>query len=87
MRSGAARNTAPDPHWVPEPHRALARELHPAADEFTDNDHFPWQLYVREARRLVGLGTLTEHDITGHGGQPSRQPDSVAVGEFPSFEW
>ncbi len=73
---------------VPEPHRALARELHPAADEFTDNDHFPWQLYVREGRRLVGLATLTErditeHDITGQGGQPSRQPDSVAVGEFP----
>lgn len=68
---------------VPEPHRALARELHPAADEFTDNDHFPWQFYVREARRLVGVATLTEHDITGHGGQPSRQPDSVAVGEFP----
>jgi hypothetical protein len=68
---------------VPEPHRALAMELHPAADEFTDNDHFPWQLYVREARRLVGLATLTEHDITGHGGQPSRQPDNVAVGEFP----
>lgn len=70
-------------HEVPEAHRALARELHPAADEFTDNDHFPWQLYVREARRLVGLYTLTEHDITGQGGLPSRQPDSVAVGEFP----
>jgi hypothetical protein len=40
-------------------------------------------LYVREARRLVGLATLTEHDITGHAGLPSRHPDSVAVGEFP----
>jgi len=68
---------------VPEAHRRLAGEMQLAKDEFTDNGHFPWQLYVREARRLVGLYTLTEHDITGQGGPPSRHSDSVAVGEFP----
>lgn len=68
---------------VPEAHRKLANELHLPKDEFTDNDHFPWQLYVREGRRLVGEYTLTQHDITGKGERAKPQPDAVAVGEFP----
>lgn len=68
---------------VPEAHRALANELHLPKDEFTDNGHFPWQLYVREGRRLVAEYTLTEHDITGKGLEPRRHPDTIAVGEFP----
>ncbi|QDU28297.1 soluble pyridine nucleotide transhydrogenase [Anatilimnocola aggregata] len=70
---------------VPAAHRELARQYHLPKDEFTDNGHFPFQLYVREARRLVGEYTLTEHDITGDGRdrRPRQQPDTVAVGEFP----
>jgi hypothetical protein len=68
---------------VPEAHRILANEMHLPKDEFTDNDHFPWQLYVREGRRLVGEYTLTQHDITGKGQEPKHHPDSIAVGEFP----
>lgn len=72
---------------VPEAHRKLANEMHLPKDEFTDNGHFPFQLYVREARRLVGEYTLTEHDITGDGKDdrksPRRHADCIAVGEFP----
>ena len=68
---------------VPIEHRRLANELQFPKDEFTDNDHFPWQLYVREGRRLVGEYTLTEHDITGKGQAPKHHDDSIAVGEFP----
>ena len=68
---------------VPEAHRQLARELNLPADEFTDNGHFPYQLYVREGRRLVGVATLTEHDITGRDQAVRRHPDAIAVGEFP----
>ena len=68
---------------VPEAHRAMANEMHPPKDEFTDNAHFPWQLYVREGRRLIGEYTLTQHDITGKGQQPKHHADSIAVGEFP----
>lgn len=68
---------------VPEAHRQLAREMHLPKDEFTDNAGFPWQLYVREGRRLVGEYTLTEHDITGKGQEPKHHRDSIAVGEFP----
>ncbi|TSA31037.1 MAG: FAD-dependent oxidoreductase [Opitutales bacterium] len=68
---------------VPAAHRALANEMHLPKDEFTDNAHFPWQLYVREGRRLIGEYTLTEHDITGKGQEPKHHADSIAVGEFP----
>jgi hypothetical protein len=68
---------------VPETHRKLANELHLPKDEFADNAHFPWQLYVREGRRLAGEYTLTEHDITGKGRAVKRHDDSIAVGEFP----
>ena len=68
---------------VPAAHRALANEMHLPKDEFTDNAHFPWQLYVREGRRLIGEYTLTEHDITGKGQEPKHHANSIAVGEFP----
>lgn len=46
----------------------MARQYNLLRDEFVDNGHFPVQLYVREARRLVDEYTLTEHDVTGEPG-------------------
>jgi hypothetical protein len=70
---------------VSEKDRQLANGLNLPRDEFTDTGHFPFQLYVREGRRLVGEYTLTEHDITQNGADRSvyDRPDSIAVGEFP----
>jgi hypothetical protein len=70
---------------IPAEHRTLARRYHLAKDEFPDNGHFPWQLYVREARRLAGLYTLSENDtITGPDLRRTKvHADSVAAGEFP----
>lgn len=70
---------------VPKAHRDLANELHLPQDEFRDSGGFPFQLYVREARRLIGEYTLTEHDITRGGkvARPQHHEDSIAVGEFP----
>lgn len=36
-----------------------------AADEFTDTGHWPHQLYVREARRMVADVVITEHHCLG----------------------
>jgi len=48
-------------------------------DEFPDRRGWPQQLYVREARRLIGQHVFTEHDAR----RDRRKPDSVAVGSFP----
>jgi hypothetical protein len=49
------------------------------ADEFRDTGGRPHQLYVREARRMVGEYVLTQHDLLP---QPRRQYDAVAMGSY-----
>ncbi len=51
-----------------------------AKDEFTDNDHWPYQLYVREARRLVGGSVVTQKDIQTE----LTKPDVIAMGSYNS---
>jgi hypothetical protein len=46
--------------------------------EFADTGHLPHQLYVREARRMVGERVLVEHDLLA-GAIPS---DTVALGSY-----
>jgi len=48
------------------------------ADEFTDNDHWPYQPYVREGRRLIGLSTITTNDMF----YQRTKHDSVALGSY-----
>ncbi len=47
-------------------------------DEFVDNGHWPRQLYVREARRLVGEYVMTEHDCLAK----REVPDPVGMGSY-----
>jgi hypothetical protein len=48
------------------------------ADEFTDTGGWPHQLYVRDARRLLGEYVLREQDLV----EARPQPDTVALGSY-----
>jgi hypothetical protein len=49
-----------------------------ARDEFVDTEHWPHQMYVREARRMVGEYVLTQHDLQNH----RRKYDSIGMGGY-----
>jgi hypothetical protein len=63
---------------VPEAVRAEVGRWGLAADEFNDNGHWPHQIYVREARRLVGDFVMTERHLRGL--DPT--PESVGMGSY-----
>ncbi len=47
-------------------------------DEFADSGHFPFQIYVREARRMLGRYVLSERDLT----RERYKPDGVCAGSY-----
>jgi hypothetical protein len=49
-----------------------------ANDEFTDNGGWPHQIYVREARRMIGRYVMTEHDCLDR----KVTPESVGMGSY-----
>lgn len=55
-------------------------------DEFTDNDHLPEQLYVREARRMVGRYVFTQRDTERTPGTSDARAvfhaDAIAMGDY-----
>ena len=68
---------ANDPR-VPEDIQKRMRTWGLPKDEFTDNGHWPHQLYIREARRMIGSFVMTEHELLKR--RPT--PQSVGMGSY-----
>ncbi|MDW7690361.1 FAD-dependent oxidoreductase [Flammeovirgaceae bacterium SG7u.111] len=49
-----------------------------AKDEFTDNGNWPHQIYVREARRMIGEFVMTENEVMGR----KPVPNPVGMGSY-----
>jgi hypothetical protein len=68
---------ANDPR-MPDDVRTAMAKWGLARDEFKDNGGWPHQIYVREARRMVGHYVMTEHDCLDQ----RETPDSVGMGSY-----
>jgi len=63
---------------VPQPVRETVNQWGLARDEFTTTGHFPPQLYVREARRMISDYVMTEADCRWQ----RKAGDPVALGAY-----
>ncbi len=68
---------ANDPR-VPEDVRAELQKWGLPKDEFTDNGNWSHQLYIREARRMVGHFVMTENELR----KKKPTPESVGMGSY-----
>lgn len=68
---------ANDPR-VPEEVRIRMSRWGLARDEFQDNGNWPHQIYVREARRMVGLHVMTENELL----KKRPTPNPVGMGSY-----
>jgi hypothetical protein len=63
---------------LPSEIRDATRRYGLAPNEFTDTSHWPHQLYIREARRMVSDYVVTQHDATAR----TSAPDPVALASY-----
>jgi len=63
---------------VPEETQQEFQKWGLAKDEFTDNGNWPHQIYVREARRMIGKYVMTENELL----QKKPTPESVGMGSY-----
>jgi hypothetical protein len=65
---------------VPKSLRDEVNQYGLAKDEFVAEHGWPWQLYIRESRRMLGEYVMTQKDIT----TDVKKPDSIGMGSYQS---
>jgi hypothetical protein len=72
---------------VPDAIRARWQPVGLHRDEFADNGHWPWQIYVRQGRRIEGRARVTQHNfiVDPQTGRTPRVAQAIAIGEH-SFD-
>ncbi len=70
---------------VPEEKRREYQQIGLPLDEYTDNDNIPYEMYVREARRISGRYIFKEQDNMVAPGlsRTPVHPDSIAITDWP----
>lgn len=63
---------------VPEELRKDVLRYGYAKDEYADNGNWPYQLYIREGRRMKGDFVMTQHDAW----ENTTKEDAVAIGSY-----